>query len=60
MNRERVIVACMVILGMSISLAHADNAKRKMLMNAVDYGVKPLETKGKAGMEELKSYRFAE
>ena len=33
--------------------------RRKALMDAVDFGVKTLETKGKAGFVELKAYRFS-
>lgn len=60
MKLGRVILGIIVILALSAPALFADEARRKMLMDAVDHGVRVLESKGKAGMDELKSYRFAE
>jgi hypothetical protein len=46
------IVACLVILVLCVPAFAAEN-KKKELMDGVDYGVKVLETKGKAGLDEL-------
>ncbi len=45
----------------AIALSHPAFAedRKKELMDGVDYGVKVVESKGKAGLDELKPYRFA-
>jgi signal transduction histidine kinase len=49
---------CLVVITFAIP-AFAASDPKKELIEAVDHSVKVLETKGKAGMDELKSYRFA-
>jgi signal transduction histidine kinase len=60
MNQVKSIIAFFMILGIAATSANAEESRKKMLMDAVDHGVKTLETKGKAGMDELKTYRFAD
>ncbi len=44
---------------MSFSNVFADeNTVKQELMNAVDYGVKLIESKGKAAFPELEAFRF--
>lgn len=50
---------CVVAITFSIP-AFAATDPKKELIDAVSYGVKVLETKGKAGFDELKAYRFAD
>jgi signal transduction histidine kinase len=53
------VMVCLVSLAFALpSFAASD--PRKELIEAVDHAVKVLETKGKAGFDELKAYRFAE
>jgi hypothetical protein len=52
------LTVCLVVAVLCVPAFAADN-KKKELTDAVDYGVKVLETKGKAGLDELKPYRFA-
>jgi signal transduction histidine kinase len=59
MRQGRIWIVCLVILALAAPSVYADEARRKMLEDEVNYGVKVLETKGKAGMEELRAYRFA-
>jgi len=49
---------CVVAITFAIP-AFAATDPKKELIDAVDHGVRVLEAKGKAGMDELKSYRFA-
>ncbi|HOS96444.1 MAG TPA: cache domain-containing protein [Deltaproteobacteria bacterium] len=46
-------------LAMGSPVSADDAAGRQELIDAVDHGVKVIESKGKAGLEELKNYRFA-
>lgn len=54
-----------VVPGIIIALAigaptYAENAEgKKGLVDAVNYGVSVIESKGKAGLDELEKYRFA-
>jgi hypothetical protein len=49
------------LVAMAVSMpAYAAADPKKELIDAVSYGVKVLETKGKAGFDELKAYRFAD
>jgi len=59
MKAERILITCLLIIALGTPTAFADEARKKELIDAVNYGVKILESKGKAGMDELKSYRFA-
>lgn len=59
MNGVRCLLVCLVLLVFTAATASADDAARKkVLENAVDHAVKVLEAKGKAGLEELKAFRF--
>ncbi|HPC47724.1 MAG TPA: cache domain-containing protein [Deltaproteobacteria bacterium] len=52
-------IACLVVFALTTVTARADEtAKRKTLEDAVNHAVKVIEAKGKAGLEELKSFRF--
>ncbi|HNY66988.1 MAG TPA: cache domain-containing protein [Deltaproteobacteria bacterium] len=48
------------VLAITASSFADDAAKRKVLMDGVNYGVKVIENKGKAALDELKSYRFGD
>jgi len=37
----------------------AESSKRDQIINAVNYGVKIIETKGRSGFDDLKTYRFS-
>jgi signal transduction histidine kinase len=59
MKPGRIFVVCIVVIALGAPSIFADEARKKELIEAVNYGAKVLENKGKAGMDELKSYRFA-
>jgi signal transduction histidine kinase len=54
----RSLIVCLIVVGLCVPAAAAENRK-KGLSDAVEYGVKTLEAKGKAGLDELKPFRFA-
>lgn len=51
------IVLCLIVVGLSAPAFAAD--RKKELADAVDHGAKVIQGKGKAGLDELKSFRFA-
>lgn len=60
MELKRILLVCLVITAFFTTSAIADDAAgKKELIDAVNSGVKVLETKGKAGLDELEKYRFA-
>jgi signal transduction histidine kinase len=64
MNKGKVSGAAAVwvflVLVVATSSFADDAAKRKVLTDGVDYGVKLIESKGKAALDELKAYRFGD
>lgn len=59
MELKKMIVVCLVILAFSATTAFADESRKKELTDAVNQAAKVLESKGKAGLDELKPFRFA-
>lgn len=57
MKLLRGLIMCVVFVAFCMPAGAAD--RKKELTDAVDHAVKVIETKGKAGLEELKPYRFA-
>lgn len=57
MKISKVLFVCLMIMAFSVPSFAED--RRKLLIDSVDYAVKVLETKGQAGMDELKAFRFA-
>lgn len=55
----RFLLVTVLVLILGIPAFAAEDPKKE-LQDAVDYGVKVLETKGKAGLAELEKYRFAD
>jgi len=54
----RVLLVCFMALMMSVPALAAEDRKKE-LQDAVEYGVKTIDAKGKAALDELKPYRFA-
>lgn len=53
----RSIIVCLIVVAMAAPAFAAD--RKKELTDAVHHGVTVIESKGKAGLDELKAFRFA-
>jgi signal transduction histidine kinase len=60
MSKRKVLCAAVLVFlfGFAATSFADDATKRQVLIDGVNYGVKLIETKGKAAMDELKTYRF--
>jgi signal transduction histidine kinase len=60
MRKVKTFLALLVAVCFISSAAFsAELSKRDEIIRAVNYGIQVVETKGKAGFDELKNYRFA-
>ncbi|HOO36944.1 MAG TPA: cache domain-containing protein [Deltaproteobacteria bacterium] len=60
MALKKIVVVSLFLMAFTATTVFADDETRKKeLTDAVDYAVKVLEGKGKAGLDDLKAFRFA-
>lgn len=58
MNRRILTLFVILTVALSFTNAFASDAKRQELMDAVEYGVQLINSKGKAAFSELENFRF--